>query len=259
MRRTASEWGEYVAEQGLYGFRADNVQRGGNLDLRDAIPAMSSLDELIKEDERSFEGYIADPLVTDSYRVTTEEVEVEEEQSTIGSLLGGKPETKIEEKENKEHVWVAPQERDFFEDYDLDGTDNVSFMHIPFTVGNSGVRSRGGNSAQYERLDIILPSYSNAHRIGMDLNEELNEQGNLNRFAEGLAEKDGEMNTVHQVTEKGGEFAPRGLLGNHGRPTVHPAEALEDDQQHLELRNNTFGDLDLEVPGAVESLEPIDN
>lgn len=265
MRRSAQEWGEYVSDQGLYGLRANNFQEGGNLDLKNSIPAMSCLDEVLKDDERNFQAYIADPLATHTYRVTTEEVEKEEDQGFIVRALGKEPETVVEEQENRESVWVAPQERDFFEDYDLNGTDTVSFMHIPYTEGSADIRDRGGNGGQYERLDIILPGYSDTSKIARDLQEEFEEQGNLNRFAEGLAEKDGDMDIVYQVTENGGEFAPEGLVEVNGSPSNHPAQALSNEEynlglgeEYIEMRDRTYEDFDLEIPRAVEALEPID-
>ena len=266
MRRSAQEWGEYVSDQGLYGLRANNIQEGGNLDLRASIPAVEGLDEVMKEDERNFQAYIVDPLATHTYRVTTEEVEREEDQGFIDRALGKEPETVVEEQENREGVWAVPQERDFFEDYDLDGTDTVSFMHIPYTQGSADIRDRGGNDGQYERLDVILPGYSDTGKIARDLQEELEEQGNLNRFAEGLAEQDGNMDIVYQVTENGGEFAPEGLVEVNNNPSNHPAQVLSDEEynqefndEYIEMRDGTYEDHDLEVPDAVESLEPVDS
>lgn len=266
MRRSAQEWGEYVSDQGLYGLRANNIQEGGNLDLRASIPAVEGLDEVMKEDERNFQAYIVDPLATNTYRVTTEEVEREEDQGFIDRALGKEPETVVEEKENREDVWVAPQERDFFNDYDLDGKDTVSFMHIPYTQGSADIRDRGGNDGQYERLDVILPGYSDTGKIARDLQEEFEEHGNLNRFAEGLAEQDGNMDIVYQVTENGGEFAPEGLVKVNNNPSNHPAQALSDEkynqgfsEEYIEMRDGTYEDQDLEVPRAVERLEAMDS
>lgn len=258
MRRSAQEWGEYVSNQGLYGLRANNVQEGGNLDIGDSIPAVEDLDEIFKEDESNFQGYIANPLALSTYRVTPEEVEVEKDPGVFDRMLGREPETKTEVQDKKEWVWVAPQERDFFDEYDLDGTDRVSYMHIPFTEGESEIRDRGGNGAQYERLDILFPGASDVRKIGRDLQEELENQGNLNRFAKGLADHDGDMDIIYKVLQNGGEFAPEGLVEVKGSPSPHPAQLLGD-QPYIEMREGTYEDHDLEVPRAVESLEPIDN
>lgn len=258
MRRSASEWGEYTADQGLYGLRANNAQAGGNLNLRSSVPATEGLDMLFKEDERNFQGYIANPLALHTNRVTSEEVEVEKDQGVFDRMLGRDPETETEVQPKKERVWVASQERDFFDEYDLDGTDTVSYMHIPFTEGESDIRDRGGNGGQYERLDILFPGASDVRKIGRDLQEELENQGNLNRFAEGLADHDGDMDIIYRVTQNGGEFAPEGLVEVKGSPSPHPAQLLGD-QPYMEMREGTYEDHDLEVPRAVESLEPIDS
>lgn len=250
MGRSISEWGEYVATQGLYGLRADNTQEGGNLEQDISIPVMETLDSQIKDDRSDFTGYVADPLPVYTNRLTTEEVEKEEDQGFIDSVLGKDPETYVEEVENKESVWALAQERDFFDDYDLDGQETVSYAHIPFTVGSSDVRSRGNNQPRYERIDIILPSYADSSQLERDLKSEYEEHGDLNRFAEALADNDPSMNTVFDVTENGGQFAPEGL-----EEFKDPRLTLrENGEEVVKLRDGSYQDNDLETPHAVRNL-----
>ncbi|MFB6115177.1 MAG: hypothetical protein ABEK04_02710, partial [Candidatus Nanohalobium sp.] len=123
-----------------------------NLEQQDGgIPAMTPLDGQIKEGDHDLTAYVADPLPVYTNRITTDEVEREEDQGLIDSVLGKDPETYVEEVENSESVWALAQERDFFDDYDNNGQNTVSYAHIPFTVGGSDVRTRGGNSARWER------------------------------------------------------------------------------------------------------------
>lgn len=250
MGRSISDWGEYVVDQGLYGLRADNEQVGGNLQQESSIPAMETLDCQVKENRSDFTGYVADPLVVYTHRVTTEEVEKEEDQGIIDSLLGNDPETYVEEEENKDSVWTTAQERDFFDDFDLDGRRDVSYVHLPFTVGGSNVRTRGNNQPRYERIDIILPSYADSSQFERDLKSEYEQHGDLNRFAEALAEADSDLSTIHKVTENGGQFAPEGL-----EDIRDPRLTLEENgEEYVNLRGESHQDRNLEVPHAVRTM-----
>ncbi|MFB6115178.1 MAG: hypothetical protein ABEK04_02715, partial [Candidatus Nanohalobium sp.] len=87
-------------------------------------------------------------------------------------------------------------------------------------------------------------------QLERDLKSEYEQQGDLNRFAEALAEQDPSMDTVFEVTENGGQFAPEGL-----EDFKDPRLTLkENGEEYVKLREGSYQDNDLEIPDAVHSL-----